>query len=466
MSTIEIPCPQCGRKLKLPDESFLGRKGRCGKCRHSFILQRPVFAPENRGTGQKSSSASPPLEFAEAPADFHDDEEPLMGVAVRVVPDATPPAEAAETAALLGETSPFMSHNVSAFSEYFADEMHQELAETSDNSADLMHARKLRDREKQKRQRRISAIVAAAIILVAAGVGVYIGSTRGKAKSGETSRKGKTTESRSRAADEETEDAEPEVVGKKSGKPNKPGEPLTLNLIPDGARIVIHLRPAELWSGDDSAEEFRACLGPLGVWLEQTIRERCLMEPASVEEATFALIPKSREAFDVAVVVRSKKELKRSDLITKFDAELVDKPKAHYIGKSLAWYIGDNRTFASAPASMAQSLVESVDNPSATSDGVQALLSMTDRRKHFTLVCDLEDVRLGVKTLAPDNAQKFLESIVDFFGDDVDAICWSLQLGDQSGGNPLQSEVLVRNRLSRTPAKLRGDLEKKLAQLP
>ncbi|MBS0267272.1 MAG: hypothetical protein JSS02_35435, partial [Planctomycetes bacterium] len=68
--------------------------------------------------------------------------------------------------------------------------------------------------------------------------------------------------------------------------------------------------------------------------------------------------------------------------------------------------------------------------------------------------------------LAPDNAQKFLESIVDFFGDDVDAICWSLQLGDQSGGTPLQSEVLVRNRLSRTPAKLRGDLEKKLAQLP
>ena len=86
-----------------------------------------------------------------------------------------------------------------------------------------------------------------------------------------------------------------------------------------------------------SAEEVRACLGPLGVWLESTIKSRCLLEPADIDEVLFALIPISREAFDVAVVVRSKNDLKRSELIDKFDGELVDKPRLHYVGAERAW---------------------------------------------------------------------------------------------------------------------------------
>ena len=50
MAAINIPCPQCG-KLSLPDRSLLGRKGRCGKCGHKFILHEP-----------------PVTHFAEAPA--------------------------------------------------------------------------------------------------------------------------------------------------------------------------------------------------------------------------------------------------------------------------------------------------------------------------------------------------------------------------------------------------------------
>ena len=130
------------------------------------------------------------------------------------------------------------------------------------------------------------------------------------------------------------------------------------------------------------------------------------------------------------------------------------------------WTVFDNRTFAIAPASMAQSMLESADSPPITSDGVQAPSSMTDRKRHFTVVCDLEDVRLGVKTLAPDNAQKLLEGIVDFFGDDVETVAWSLQIGEADTGQSLQSDIKVRNCLSRSPQKLQADLKKKLADLP
>jgi hypothetical protein len=221
-----------------------------------------------------------------------------------------------------------------------------------------------------------------------------------------------------------------------------------------------------LWQPGGSAEEFRACLGPLGVWLENTIKARCLLEPAEIDEVLFALIPISREAFDVAVVVRSRHDLKRSALIDKFDGELKDKPIAHYVGKERAWLVFDNRTFANAPRSLANELAESADSPSVTSDGIQAVLSMTDRKRNFKIVCDLEDLRLGINTLVPEKARNLLEGIVDFFGDDVESLCWCLDLGDIEGGDGLRSEVFVRNKLSRTTPKLQADLQQRLARLP
>src|SRR5437660_5224194 len=41
MAALDIPCPKCGRLLRLPDRALLGRKGRCAKCGHRFILQEP-----------------------------------------------------------------------------------------------------------------------------------------------------------------------------------------------------------------------------------------------------------------------------------------------------------------------------------------------------------------------------------------------------------------------------------------
>jgi hypothetical protein len=115
---------------------------------------------------------------------------------------------------------------------------------------------------------------------------------------------------------------------------------------------------------------------------------------------------------------------------------------------------------------MVESFVRSAGGASVTSEGIQALLARTDRKKHFTLVCELEDVRLGSKNLAPDNAQKLLEGILDFLGDDVETIAWSLHLGDAENSGNLTSSLLVRNRLTRSPPKLEADLKKKLAGLP
>ncbi len=42
MAGLQIPCPKCGKSLKLPDRSLLGRKGKCPKCRHAFVMAEPT----------------------------------------------------------------------------------------------------------------------------------------------------------------------------------------------------------------------------------------------------------------------------------------------------------------------------------------------------------------------------------------------------------------------------------------
>jgi hypothetical protein len=459
MPAIDIACPQCGRKLKLPDSSMLGRKGRCSKCGHGFIMQAPELKTIHFAEAPAGPSVKQNFEFAEADENLSDDSDrTLVGVAVRFVPGSHPAAGPVPAATPAPEVSlpsaQLATSEIPSLTEALVDSHG-----ANDDVGEMSRLRKLRQQQ-AKRNRVVMASVGVIVALVAV-VALYASLSRPQNKD---LKKGDLPSAKTKRGAVDEEDANGVKGG--SSQPEKPGEQIALNFVPEGARIVVHLRPADLWQAEDSLEEFRACLGPLGVWLERVVKERCLMDPAAIEEALFALIPISRDSFEVAVVVHTKGQFKRSDLITKFEGELVDLPKPHYVGKERAWIIGDNRTFAGAPKAMAQSLAESVDTPSPTADGVQALLSMTDRSRHFTLVCDLEDVRLGVKTLAPDNAQKFLEAIVDFFGDDVDAVCWSLQLGDAAGANDLKSQVLVRNKLSRTPAKLQGDLKKKLAQLP
>jgi DNA-directed RNA polymerase subunit RPC12/RpoP len=36
-----IPCPICGKRLRVLDQSLLGRRGQCPSCRHKFTLEVP-----------------------------------------------------------------------------------------------------------------------------------------------------------------------------------------------------------------------------------------------------------------------------------------------------------------------------------------------------------------------------------------------------------------------------------------
>jgi hypothetical protein len=450
MSALEASCPQCGKRLRVPDRSLLGAKARCGKCGHKFVLTLLTpEAPSRAARTPQPALQEAPIEVAEL-AEFRiavrGDAPAHVAGPEKVIPKQSGPAPRPSNGAVI---------DVPPGDDRFPV---LDLAPIVESDAERYSRRRY---QRSQRDKRTTVVVAVLACFLMAGLGAYFFSTGTAPRKPAKDRRAAQESAEAEMAGEDS----PPESGKRAASPTH-GDPLTLQYVPMGSRIVIQLRPGDLWQRGGPGEEFRLCLGPLGIWLEEQIRAHCLLGPEQIEEVLFALIPISREAFDVALVVRSVEPIRRSELIEKINGELVDEPQPHYLTPKKVYLLHDARTFAVAPREMAASLLESSEGSGVTSQGIQALLARTDRDRHLTLLAELEDVRIGAKTLVPAEARNLLDAIVDFFGDDVETIAWSVHLGDAASGRDLFSEVVVRNRETRSPAHLREDLVRKIAQLP
>lgn len=426
MAALEIPCPQCGRRLGVPDRRLLGRLGKCASCGHMFPLREPAGA----------SSLSDLLRPAQ------------MEFAALTSPPPTRPA-APNTRELPGKPVAEAAERL--------DGLEQAVEELDPP----VRARRQR-RSGKGREVRWSVAVGLLALTAVGAFWVYSQSSGSSQKNAIPARSAKKTTSGVHAADES---GGSRMRSSETAVRSRPGQqPISLKLVPQGARIVVHLRPAAVWGTAEAAMEFRECLGPLATWAEEQMRAKCLVEPAKIDEVLFAMIPVSREDFATAVVVHTKEPFKQSELIERFGGSLVTEPRLHYVNDSRACLIADARTFSIAPAEMAESLVDSVDRESPASDGVRALLKRTDSARAVTLVCELEDVRLGLKTLASETTQPLLAAALDLLGDDVETICWTFEPGDDR--KAFNSELLVRHGTSVKTQQFAGALEKRIRALP
>lgn len=110
MAGLQISCPKCGKSLKLPDRSLLGRKGKCPKCRHAFVLMEPSAQESDSPTEALDDN---PLDVSELYDELEQIEQrrttgdevqmeivepamrsPQTGTGARWVPDAQPAAAA------------------------------------------------------------------------------------------------------------------------------------------------------------------------------------------------------------------------------------------------------------------------------------------------------------------------------------------------------------------------------------
>jgi predicted Zn finger-like uncharacterized protein len=416
-----ITCPACQRELKINDRRVLGRKGKCPKCQHVFVMEEP-----------------PEIELEEV-----DQEAGGQSVAPATSAAFMPPA-----------ASPF--EGIPTGPGMFPDLAHE---------ASPLKTLKSRRRPKSLLNRLIGPVLA--IVVVAGGVAVAFVSFG----TGDAARPAAfapdPSELNPSNIDVPAIAAAPSTVTIDSIEFQAPTkkEPLALKYVPSGTRVVIHLRPAELWKGDSLAEEVRYSLGPLAEFAATQIKALSGAEPAQVELATFCLIPTQRGmAPSVAAVFTFVEPIKKSDFLEKYGGQRDDtNGYPIYLTDKLGYLLSsDARTMAVSPLELASEMAQASTNPNPTSSGIEELLPMLDASRHFTVLFEPLAVRLDAEYLVSPNVRPLLDRLLDWLGDDVETAAWSVHLGDKG----LFSQMWLRNSNVIQPNRLARLVEQKLETLP
>jgi hypothetical protein len=437
MDVLTITCPKCTRGLKVKDRSLLGRKGRCPACGHVFVLQ-PDDEPEVE------------LQLAEGDVP--------VGTAARWVPDdPLGTAPAGVTAVPTAATT----------------------ATAADVAAGTARLRELRRQQAKRRKLAIAAGAATALI----GFTVFLAVRSFDARTTEAA----PAQSQGAGLHTPGDDSSANALGGDvwkltesqlesnaqlidAARPTS-GEPIGLYMMPSGVNLVIHLRPARLWSNDPAFTELRYTLtGNVTDWIAEQLKAVCRREPAQIDEALIGVILGARGTPpQVAAVVHLAEEARLSDLIEEFKGEPLSEASGlrMYRAEKHAYLIRDTKTIAICPAEMGDELADWISRPNhQTTEGILQLLKETDRERLFTVLMEVDDVRRHQAELFPPEAGAAIARVLDTFSDDAETVCWSVNLGDT-----FHSDLQFRTRVADgqeilTPDRLVKSLHEKLAQAP
>ena len=439
MEDILIPCPECGKELRLRDPKLLGRIGKCPKCSHRFKLEEPDEVE---------------LELADAAA-------VPVGTSAQWVPDGQP-----ASARAVSTTAAPAASTVGAFPE---------------ESSSPASMRNLRSSRKKKPDKVKIAVIGGSIVSAIAVVVVIV-----MAMSGSSTKKNEKNTKGDTAANEiegnNPQDDPPDLIANQNenqaateGDKPPTGQPITLNFIPTGARMIIHIRPAEMWKTGSDAETVRLCLGSLSGWTETKLTEILLFKPSEIEEATICLYLDDRNAPpEVAYRVKLTDQHPRSEFVDKFGGKPnTDHGRKIYVTEesdekpATAYMIIDRKgqEFASAPKFRAKEMVDAEQSPGLAFGGLDQLLKRTDDRRHVTFLFAPSDLRNSKKFLFHKNADKLLGQFLDRFEDTkMDTMAWNFHFGNNQY-NKFYSEILLRNKSNISSHELKVDMNRKLQNL-
>lgn len=418
--SISISCPKCGKSLRLPDASYLGKVGKCSKCEHKFVLALPEPKPDE----VPPEPVKTPLPIqAKTAQPTPVETNPQIGKAAEWVPDDAP---------------------VAGFAPTF-DAGHSAIPTFAATSDEQPH----RIKRKQKKTSPVQLIAfIAAIAILGGGAIAYFALAPNPPNPKLAAKKASiSTDAADLEESSHQKSAPSSPTDHKFGRPTN-GKPIDLLWIPSGARIVINLRPAELWKAGGKGEgEFIAALGPLGKSMEALMVDFLKSKPQEIEELLLCVLPGPRTTPpEYAAVVRRKPDhkFKKSDLMEGLTP--VENGSVKYYAND-KWAMSlqpDLMTYAIAPASLGVEMAKAFNRPNPTANEIEHLLKFTDRTLHFTVLFIPSVLSTHGDVLVPPNALSLLESVRSWISsnDDVESAAWSFHITDQK----FYSQIMLRNR--------------------
>lgn len=458
MSDLVVKCPKCGKGLKLRDRSKIGKKARCPKCSHVFVLTAP---PEPDGSDDEVELK---LASEAAPQVAPPTDQPVAGVAPRWVPDNAPPLQQHPAQSTVPQQPAAPQQAASqppAAGGFFEPPAPGPVMVAPEDTGGVAHLKALK---KKNAKRRNAAIIAGVLTAAAVGGVVYFAQDQLEAARLAEAEAKKPKVDQDLKAKKDRLRQNTEIA--KASSPTT-GQPIPMKCMPLGARIIISLRPAELWKPGSRGEEIRYCLGPFGEWATAKLTELCQFEPSQIEHALVGIIPgQVGVPPQVAAVVRLVEPAKKSELLIKFGGERnQDHGYPMYVRDDLSFLIGsDLKMIAVAPSGVAaQEMASSVEYANPQSDGIDALLPQTDADRHLTVIFEPRSVVRHRDTIFPEQVWQLIDRSMEFFNDEeIETVAWSMHFGKKN----FHSEVLMRNQTIVVEHLLQAEMKKKLKQLP
>lgn len=445
--SIQIPCPKCGRELKIPDRSLLGRKGKCPKCAHTFVLEEPPIVDlelvdsdldRNVLTQVKSSS--------EARTRGGSRETTASEIAGSTSDLESAPAVATHSVKL--PESP-LQNEFSVAPEFVALD---QIVKPKGAAARLKELQ-----TKNRRRRNMGLAVAGGILLAVGAVVMFAPQFAARNQGAKVDPSETSSKPLVQVAGSESDSAV-----SLSGSPTK-GKPIELQYIPFGTQIVLNIRPADLWAKESLGEELRYCVPPVAKLIEATLDDLFQRKPEQVEELLICLLPGMRGSMpDIAAVAHMVEDQKRSQLIEQFGERVDTYSQPVYVSRDRAYMIVDQKTLAVCPKSQAQEMVQAITDRHPV-EQIDPLLHFTDRDRHITAIFTPLTLSLQ-ETWFPENVRPFVKNSIEWLGEQVETVSWSIHLTDDQ----FYSEILLRgkNAASKNSAKkLENEFRDKLNQL-
>ena len=102
--------------------------------------------------------------------------------------------------------------------------------------------------------------------------------------------------------------------------------------------------------------------------------------------------------------------------------------------------------------------------PATRASIIEELIRHTDRDRHFTILFEPLYLRNYQDVLVPEEARPFFNLFIDWFGEDVSTVAWSLHLGKDQ----FHSEMLLRNGGGgvSSPRRVHKEFDRRLDELP